>query len=302
MQRERRAGDEPERDRVGGGQRELLEHGFGRGQVDRMPESYGRCDRALLVDRDRGVGRCQIGTFGQWAVEQEEASLVVDDAEGGDRRAERPRAEIGDRLSDGIRGLRLGEPLRQTRQPVSQIGCVLRLVGSCGGVVEHDAQADLALDGTGQRRDHLDVFDGPVARRGVDDAERPQHVAVGRAQRVARPGEHSHLLDRRVGARQRVESGVADHERLVGVDHVLAERLFHEVLTITRVGGVDPDAALPERASLVDDRDECVRRLEQVPRQPGKSVERLVGPGVEQTGAAYRRQSMLVEHRGNAGR
>jgi hypothetical protein len=81
----------------------------------------------------------------------------------------------------------------------------------------------------------------------------------------------------------------------VSADDVLAERRS-TLFCRSAVGGVDPDAAFPERAGVVNDRDERERGIQQGRSEPGQPVERLLRPRVQQPGTPHRRQPGRIEN------
>jgi hypothetical protein len=184
---------------------------------------------------------------------------------------------------------------------------VLQAAGQCGGgrqrrlgdservlrSGQRGAQVDLVAHRPGHGGQRGQLLRLPRVRMLVDHAHAAEHVPVRGQQRVARPRADLHRPHRRVAAGARVGGGVLNHERRSAqADQEVAETLLHRVLPVGDLRGIYPDARLPERAVLIDQRDEGTPAAGHRRREPGKIVEAAFRAGVQQPGRAHRRQAV----------
>ena len=123
-------------------------------------------------------------------------------------------------------------------------------------------------------REQPEVLGAPRARLVVDRAQRPDRLAVGRAQRDAGVRDDAELLDRRVGRRHRIDARVGERVRLVGGDDERAEPGGdrHLARRRPRLRALAADEALLVGADQVHEHD---RHVEDAARRPGDPVQRL---------------------------
>ena len=136
------------------------------------------------------------------------------------------------------------------------------------------AQLQLGLDHRGEVGENVAFPLGPFARLGVDAAERSQRLPVLVADRHAEIGGHAEVLDRAVGAQQRMPARVGNRQGRVGRDDVLAQRMgqrrFGQVLVHALARGKDLPLA-------VNEGHQCDRRTRGLRGQVRQPVQRLGG-------------------------
>ena len=222
---------------------------------------------------------------------------------------------VGQRAADGLRGrptegrTRLQVPARDQAagvHPDDRVECRVEdrlelarfafvFCGLSLNFPERRTQLDAAQHTGADLLEELKLRVLPLAGRVVDEAQCPQHMPVGRAQRDPRVRDHAEIRNGEAIPHERVLAGVCDDELFARRDDMLADRMRERRLAPGRPRLRQADAALEELPVLIHERDEGDGDLQDPAGEARQLVEGLLGWRVQQPGTPQRGEARGVE-------
>ena len=182
-----------------------------------------------------------------------------------------------------------------------RVGLLQRFLGGGEGVLngrQRGAHVDLVAHRAGHGREGAELRGPPDVRTVVDHAQAAQHVPTRPEDGIPRPGADLHRDDRRVVTGAWIRRRVLDDERIPGqADEEATEAVPYGTLPLLHALGRHADTGLPERAVVVDERDEGASAAGHRSGEPRQVLEGLLGTGVQQAGRLHRGESPRIGQR-----